>query len=680
MAASNGKFLQKLKSSYRESSDTAINSISAMKTVLEEYPIVITDDSINGDSSKSSISFMLNILKMLGVTETEIIDKVCDWLCGNDKDGGNGKKKDGFLDYVEYAVKGIVLANIKNMLTCSMNPLIPDRLLYPAENIEEKGGSRNVPVYPGGNGVSMKISDIDLFDTLQLCPVSEEGKRFYFDAHEPIYNQYRDKDKNGKLELAPYSANYLWASCDFDAYLWYVIHREGGSKLRRPFFWDNRCKYYKKELANNDDIRAEFFNEGEQGLANMEEKYHDITEKGETVRQYGIIITRFEELPPNFNEREWDPKNGSTALKNLNTNAIRCFINPWRYGRRCFRIPINKKNDDYITVWMNSTIFEFNFEYVWYMKLFDTKTLVARIIHALYNTINATEYTISIEEELIKGEVRQLVEDVMTADDTEIDDCFLRFSNRDYETMLEEARRRYNGRIRIAYDEDAVSNEVDMDEINRLMDALDTETTPEGKSKILKNIFKTFTLTGTATEDELKDNIKFSFANTIIQRLINELSVQLVLSILSPKFAVLYKINSEVMGDVTEWNEDEKFKFDGWGDFLKNFKNMLFDIIKEIKEIVVTMLKDFLMQELRPLLEMYALILIKEVINDYRMLIQNVIENCTLNFGLFGWLRNKYSNLIIDNVAYADIDANIEKEAIPPNKDTNSACSTTEEI
>ena len=671
MAIGKSKFAKKLKSAYRQSTDDAINSISAMKTVLEEYPLVITDDSINGDSSKSSISFMLDILTMFGISEYDLIDKFCEWISGS----GNGDKK-GFLDYVEYAVKGVLLANIKNMLTCSMNPLIPDRLLYPAD-LDIKGQSRSIPIYPEGNGVAIKISDIDLFDTLQLCPVSDKGKNFYFDAYTPIYNQYR-KDTGAKT-LDKYSANYLWASCDFDAYLWYVIHRSGGTKLKRPFIWDNRCKFIKK-LANDDKLRADFFNEDENGLNNLKNKYHEIEgNDGNKIRQYGILITQFEEMPPDYSE--WTPNNGAAFVKNLNTNMVRCFINPWRYGRRCLKIPVDigkkdenekRQHEKYITLWMNSTVFEFNYEYIWHIKLFDPKTLAARIIHALYNTLSATEYTISLEEELIKGEVRNITEKIIEADDTEIDDCFLRFSNRDYETMLEEARIRYDGKIKIANDEDAtMSPGLTEEELSNMLESIDAATTPYEQKTILKNIFTQYAYTQ-GTEDELRDNLKFSFGNTIIHRLINELSVQLVLSILSPKIAILFKINSEVMGDVTEWNSDDQFKFDGWGDFLKNMKNMIFQLILEIKELIVTMIKDYLMSQIRPLLEMYALRLIKEAINDYRMLIKNVIENCTFNFGLFGWLRSKYSNLLIDNVAYADI----VPTATPPNKDS---CNPTEQ-
>lgn len=665
MALKNKKFIKKLKSSFRDSTDTAINSISAMKTILDAYPVVITDDSID---SQSSISFMLKLLGMFGINEEEIIDKVCDVLSG-----GGGKK--GFLDYVEYAVKGIILANVKNLFTCSMNPLIPDKLLYPTD-IEEKGQSRNIPVYPEGNGVAIKISDIDLFDTLQLCPVSDKGKNYYFDAYEPIYNQYRDDDET---KLDKYSANYLWASCDFNAYLWYIIHRTSGTKLKRPYFWDNRCKFIEK-FAKDNILRNKFFNTDEKDLENIKNKYTDIEGESETARRYGILIGQFEETPDSVAE---GPQNGTAFVKNLNTNMVRFFINPWRYGRRCLRIPmdVGKKNEEtnkrvhqqYVTLWMNSTVFEFNYEYIWNIKLFDTKTLVARILNALFSTLNATEYTLSIEEELIKGEVRKLVEEVMEMDDTEIDDCFLKFSNRDYETMLEEARKRYDGKIKIRNDEEYTMDPgLTEEELSEMLESVDAATTAIEQKNILKNIFTKYAYTA-ATEDEISTNVGFALGNSIISKLINELSVQLVLSILSPKMAVLFKINSEVMGDVTEWSDEDKMKFDGWGDFIKNFKNMLFQIILEIKGLIVQMLFSFLMAEIRPLLEIYAMKIIKEALEDYRKLIQDILDNCTFDFGFLGKLfGNSYSNLTIDNVMYADI----VPTATPPNKDS---CNTTEE-
>lgn len=662
------KSKKKLKSKDKESVDTAINSISAIRTILEEYPIVITDDSISGDATKSSVSFLLNILKMFGISEDDLLDEICGWL----------SDKDSFLDKIEYAIKAILLANVKNMFTCSLNPLIPDRLLYPTD-IEEKGQSRHIPIYPEGNGIAIKISDIDLFDTLQLCPVSDKGKNYYFDAYTPIYNRYRD----GELKtLAPYSANHLWASCDFDAYLWYIIHRSSGNKLKRPYFWDNRCKFIEK-LAKDDELRAEFFNDDEKQLeTRFKNKYYDITSKSNKIRQYGMLIGQFEETPGD--KDEWKPTNGAAFVKNLNTNVVRFFINPWRYGRRCLRIPLDirkkdkktgekKPHEQYVTLWMNSTVFEFNFEYIWYTKLFDTKTIVSRIIYALFQTIKATEFTFSVEEELIKGEVRNLVEEVITMEDTEIDDCFLRFSNRDYDVMLEEAKERYNGKIKIADDEDAaIEPGVTMEELSSMIESIDAATTPDEQKTIIKNVFTKFAYTG-GTEDSAKDNFSFSMSNTIIEKLLNELSVQLVLSILSPKIAVLFKINSEVMGDISEWDENDKMKFDGWGDFIKNFKNMLFQVILEIKEIIVQMLLSYVMRQITPLLQLYAMKLIKEAINDYRKLINTILENCTFDFGMIGrLLRNKYSNVTIDNVMYADI----VPTATPPN---NDECNPTKE-
>ena len=79
------------------------------------------------------------------------------------------------------------------------------------------------------------------------------------------------------------------------------------------------------------------------------------------------------------------------------------------------------------------------------------------------------------------------------------------------------------------------------------------------------------------------------------------------------------------------------------------------------------------MAEIRPLLEMYAMKIIKEALEDYRKLIQDILDNCTFDFGFLGKLfGNSYSNLTIDNVMYADI----VPTATPPNKDS---CNTTEE-
>ena len=103
-----------------------LGSIGAIQTLLEKFSMLINIDSqIPGETS---FTFMLNVLDILGVKQKDIVDWLAKLL--------SGKGTDGFLYAVEIATKGILLANIRNLLTCSMNPMLPDKLMYKYKNVE----------------------------------------------------------------------------------------------------------------------------------------------------------------------------------------------------------------------------------------------------------------------------------------------------------------------------------------------------------------------------------------------------------------------------------------------------------------------------------------------------------------------------------------------------------------
>ena len=57
------------------------------------------------------------------------------------------------------------------------------------------------------------------------------------------------------------------------------------------------------------------------------------------------------------------------------------------------------------------TIFEFNFDYIFSLKLFDTKTLVANVLNALLglSTTIQTNNPLSIHRNIIRGEIRAMI-------------------------------------------------------------------------------------------------------------------------------------------------------------------------------------------------------------------------------------------------------------------------------
>ena len=103
-----------------------------------------------------------------------------------------------------------------------------------------------------------------------------------------------------------------------------------------------------------------------------------------------------------------------------------------------------------------------------------------------------------------------------------------------------------------------------------------------------------------------------------------------------------------------------------WEDFLRNFQNVLFNIIKQVKDIIVEELYKFVMAQLKPLLELMISKIALETVMYYKELIEQLLLNCIprIPFPTGG------SNMVIDNVNYADITT----EAQPTDYDNDTKC------
>ena len=65
-----------------------------------------------------------------------------------------------------------------------------------------------------------------------------------------------------------------------------------------------------------------------------------------------------------------------------------------------------------------------------------------------------------------------------------------------------------------------------------------------------------------------------------------------------------------------------------WENFIKNFQNVLVAIIKQVKDIMVEQLFNFVMEKLKPILEIFMSKLALEAIQYYKDLIEDLILNC----------------------------------------------------
>lgn len=634
------------------------NNINTIKGVVDRYPVLqSTTDILLGKGG--SIDFVVGLLSSLGVTQEELMNKVCEWLAG--KKFGNG-----VLDKIEESIKAAILLNIKNMFTCTVDPIIPDSMFREFNY----GDIYNV----GGQGIELNLDAIDIYGVLDNNPISLNENVFYFDTVKQKHNTdiceltmdinalinkvseikaktpgatsfyYTwEESNNGKkttkktsdideainqgpgtkitihyYTIEGYSQSDVWKSQDFNAFLWYVINK--GSKV-----WDNRVNFYDK--CKNENVynsnKDNFFEAKNGDNINITDDTSKIT-----VKKKNII----------------DCEYVSRSNNSFATNVLRVYVNKDEYyHKRSFNTLTGKKL-------LNKTIFEFNYDYIYSLKLFDTKTLIANIVNSLMG-FSMTGYFTKVKGSAA-GVVGTIVDRIMNAEDDVISDDYFTFSNDEYNDLLEQADLAYNGQYKSNNETGSLIN-VNTEELLDIINSIDDDDAEYiSQETKISNVFKDISVT-LAQNPEVSDSTKFSFGTSIVQKMLKLTVTEIVMQTLSPKVMILHAINKAAMGDINY----ENYKVDYIDFIIKNYKNLIFSIVKSVNNIITELLLDLLNEKIKPLIAEYTKKVALEKSISKGIMLYNMIKTCysagsTLYNDIFG---DEELKTAIDNVNYADI-------------------------
>lgn len=617
--------------------------IAAINTLLDRYPVLTTTDPmLTNFSMNTSIGFLLSLLEVFGVTQADIIN----WICKIIGDG-----EDGVLTAIEYAVKGILLANIKNVFSCNFNPIIPDNLMrYAIDSGSRQDPNADFPFNPEKKTcIEINLQEIDLFGLLANCPSSEKGGIFYFDAFDPYRTIEIEEGGIVKTYKEPnYIPNELYKSKDFNAFLWYVINKGniGSPTDKQKNTWDNRNKVYKKyekEYGGSEELTRNFFKPIVGSDADRYKSHPKIPIYEGNTR----VLDKEQYIICQYTER---------GANQAHSNVLNVWINADRYYRtRKFKAPMGTNpvtgEKEYHEFAINRTVFEFNYDYIFSLKLFDKKTLVANIVNSLLGLASSFSVSFSLEQKQLQKKVEAMVEKIMEQDDTEVaEDCFYTFDNATYQQMIDEVTQSYTG----SYVDPLSPYATNYDDIYDVVGELGNPATKVGQSELLQRVIyaTAYAANGSSgVTGGVEVLTSFKLGTDFIMDFIKQTVIQIVLQVLSPKVGILFAINSQILGDIGELSD--------WEKFMKDFDNLMKNIINSVKDIIVKELYNFMMEQLQPLLQLLIAKLALETIKYYKELIMNLIVNCIPNFRFGG----DSLNTAIDNVNYADIILNTGGEA-----------------
>lgn len=291
------------------------------------------------------------------------------------------------------------------------------------------------------------------------------------------------------------------------------------------------------------------------------------------------------------------------------------------------------------------TIYEFNYDYIMSMRLFDSKVVATQLINALLSMRLGLSFGFGVSTNEIAGTARiiELVQKIVEADDYETSDCFFSFSNEVYDRMSMEAELKRAQMMPFGDSStttDLNRNDI-IDLINNFGDAATLEESVDSFKKLVNQTTGYIINNGSDPYD--KTNVTASF--DIITGFLKQLMNVIVQSLLSPKVLLMIMINTELCGQGALYN----LKNMSIDKVLQQMSGLITAIIKEIRDLILKQLLEFVMSRLSIILAQFAIELSLEQAENFRRIMMRLLEEC--------WFSFTRGDLVstIDNVTYADI-------------------------
>ena len=644
-------------------------TIDAALSILNKFPeLDETNIELSFNTSTNPFTFLMDLLKT-----TSGYDKIISIL---------GKFIAWELPVVEAAVKALLIAKLKDIISCSVNPFLTEDILR--------------------NGIVFNVEEIDIADVLKYSPFDQKvGKYFYFDTEEA-----KEPDD-------------LITCNDMDALIWFMINRanrryvwkpkkyrktdeewredyptDGTEKLKKrdgivtfefyersqnlkdangnPYRLQtpyNNCLHVFIGDARENKVMIDNLRNNEQNLYKEEEKIklfakkldnkeyklsqlqdeksnlEEIFENGviteeEFSTEYGKINKKIARLEREIVQIE-NLREKAYAAKQRFQNQIGIIKNELEQTADVyFPFLVSERNRNY---YYGKTLIEFNIDYIMSLTLFEEKSLAARLLDAL-TAVLTIDLNLTYKQQLIKNEVKRMVSMITESDDLVVSDCFFTFSNDTYDAMSRQAELRKAGLLTINGDETGAVK-LNAQNILESLNNINQSTSKETIQTVIEGTITDLTKELTDTTYEMTDKVNFAIRMNLIEDLLNSLAYVLVCAILSPKVYLLLLINLKIIGRETN--------FDLKG-FIDQYKQLIADLIRLIRDQLIEYLLREIMIIIGDLVKEITIKLSVEQARYYARLIKKLID-CFRRHG-------KNLDFNIDNVDYADILPSEEEE------------------
>ncbi len=280
------------------------------------------------------------------------------------------------------------------------------------------------------------------------------------------------------------------------------------------------------------------------------------------------------------------------------------------------------------------TVYEFNYDFVMGVKLFDPTVISARLIEELTN--------ISLGSSHKKMRISEVVKKIVETNGYSSSDCFYTFSNDEYDSMLEESELK-RANLYPFQDEKHKAINVEYSDVYGVLNEFDSNATLEENISVVN---RALTQASAVISEEALPEDKYSSELNFIIKAIEMLTSILVESLITPKLLLILLINKKMMGE----ESPKKWSIE---DILRTFGDIITNIVSQIHDMILKELMEFVMKKIEDVLGGIVKILTMEQIEYYARLMSLMLKACS-----FKLPKNPNLASSLDNVDYADIDEN----------------------
>ena len=671
----------------KETKNQALATVDSALTILNKFPhIDDTNTYLSYDNSSNPFPFLMDLFKSCAGYNV-LINILSKFILVA-------------LPPMEATIKAVLLANIKNLLSCSINPIISDQLLR--------------------DGIIFSLDQIDITDILKESPTSQRGRYFYFDNMNTNYNYFGGSDVTGTKTQFKFP-DELKYSKDFNCLLWYMKHKamfrevwgqKKGADVKTSIgaedsdYWNkdkNKCRKGAGILTLEFNARSQSLRNAEgNGLGvqtpynniihvflgntqsnditsitaketeffenshKLSDKNNEIGAKEDEIKECETEIATQEEylkkstITEEDFKKETDTiqqkikqlKDEKDTLKNeldVLTNEKVDLTKQLQQLQKEQNLP-NKYRSIKQNYYYRRTLIEFNTDYVMSLQFFDPKVVTAQLIDALIGLLKV-DLHLSFKQEMIKNEIKKMIQMVVETDDAVVDDCFFTFTNDDYNAMMEKAEMNRANLFSVNGEENgttAINAEALLESLNNI----DEDAIANGDVTVIEHALTEIARQLSETDDSTKSELNFGVKMNFIENLMNNLAYVITYAVISPKLYLLILINLKILGEQTNFNLEQ---------FIGSYKQLIVTLIRAIRDQLLKFITDELYKIIGNITTELAIKIGVEQMAYYARLMKKIFD--CIKFG-----KGSGEGWNMDNPYYADIetDETIKEEKPDP--------------